>query len=108
MSGSRVCGFIGGSSPASRDPRPPISPLPERYQIAYVAELPLVADTIRRLRGLTRLVGLSVGWGVDDLTRSVADHDRLIDAIDSRDPDAAEQLLREHLLGLRGHTATTG
>jgi DNA-binding GntR family transcriptional regulator len=40
--------------------------------------------------------------------RSVADHLRIIEAIERRDPDLAERLAREHTLGLAAHVEAHG
>lgn len=66
-------------------------------RLAQIAELPLVADTIHRLRGLVRLVGLQRGWKLADLNASADEHEAMIDAIAAHDPDTAEKLLVAHL-----------
>ena len=66
-------------------------------QIAHVAHLPLIADTVHRLRGLTRLVGLTHGWELPVLQQSVPEHEAIIDAIESGDPDLAVKALTTHL-----------
>jgi DNA-binding GntR family transcriptional regulator len=65
--------------------------------VAQIAGLPLIADTVHRLRGLARLVGLSRGWSIDELQQSVVDHEAIIEAIHVNDPDAAESALLSHL-----------
>src|SRR6266550_2524708 len=40
--------------------------------------------------------------------RSITDHMRLIEALERRDPDLAEQLAREHTLGLAAHVEQHG
>lgn len=66
-------------------------------RIAQTAQLPLIADTIHRLRGLTRLVGLTRGWTIDDLRQSATEHEAIIEAIESDDAEAAEKSLLAHL-----------
>lgn len=66
-------------------------------RIAQVAGLPLVADTIHRLRGLVRLVGLERGWELADLNASADEHEAMIEAIAGHDPDSADKLLISHL-----------
>jgi DNA-binding GntR family transcriptional regulator len=41
-------------------------------------------------------------------TRSIADHFRIIEALEHRDPDLAERLAREHTLGLAAHVEQHG
>jgi DNA-binding GntR family transcriptional regulator len=65
--------------------------------IAQLADLPLIADTVRRLRGLTRLIGLARGRTLDELAVSAAEHEAIIDAIEAGDPGTAEQAVRQHL-----------
>lgn len=65
--------------------------------LAHAAGLPLVEDVLRRLRGITRLAGLTTEWSTADLAASADQHDALIDALDGGDPDAAERILGEHL-----------
>ena len=40
--------------------------------------------------------------------RSIVDHMRIIEALERRDPDAAERLAREHTLGLAAHVEQHG
>ncbi|MDT5201958.1 MAG: hypothetical protein QOH34_3480 [Mycobacterium sp.] len=65
--------------------------------IAQLADLPLAADAIRRLRGFTRVLGLARGWTIDELADSATDHEAIIDAIENGDPDKAETTVRQHL-----------
>jgi DNA-binding GntR family transcriptional regulator len=39
----------------------------------------------------------------DRATRSIVDHEHIIDALERRDTDLAERLVREHTLNLRKH-----
>ncbi len=43
----------------------------------------------------------------DRVQRSVVDHIGIIEAIESRDPDIAERLVREHTMSLHGHMRRT-
>jgi DNA-binding GntR family transcriptional regulator len=43
----------------------------------------------------------------DRVQRSVVDHIGIIEAIESRDPDVAERLVREHTMSLHGHMRRT-
>ena len=40
--------------------------------------------------------------------RSIVDHNRIVAAIEKRDPDLAERLVREHTLGLAKHVEEHG
>lgn len=66
-------------------------------QIAQTAKLPIVADALRRLRGLTRLAKPSDDWSLDELERSAAEHEILIEALETGNPDAAEKAVIQHL-----------
>ena len=44
----------------------------------------------------------TIGEG-DRAQRSIIDHMNIIEALEKRDPDLAEQLSREHTLGLAAH-----
>jgi DNA-binding GntR family transcriptional regulator len=65
--------------------------------IAHIARLPIVEDTIRRLRGYTRLRGLEQPWTLDQLHQAVEEHEAIIDALVKHDPDAAEEALTAHI-----------
>jgi len=43
----------------------------------------------------------------DRAQRSIADHMAIVDALEARDPDTAETLVREHSMRLRDHIETT-
>ena len=40
--------------------------------------------------------------------RSIADHMRIVEALEARDPELAERLAREHTLGLAAHVERHG
>ena len=42
-------------------------------------------------------------WEEDRVSRSIADHMRIVEALEARDTDGAERLVREHTLNLRDH-----
>lgn len=65
--------------------------------IARTAGLPIVEDVLRRLRGFTRLAGLTIQWDPEHLQRSADQHDAIIDALETGDPDTAETALADHL-----------
>lgn len=73
--------------------------------IARAAGLTLVEDTLHRLRGFIRLAGLATGWSADSLAHSADEHDAIIDALDTHDPDTAERAITQHLAAT--HTAIT-
>lgn len=50
---------------------------------------------------------VTMGWG-DRAQRSMRDHRAIIDALQRRDPDAAEALVREHTLSLAAHIEKHG
>jgi len=50
---------------------------------------------------------VTMGWD-DRAKRSMADHLAIIDALERRDPDRAERLVREHTLSLRAHIEAHG
>lgn len=66
-------------------------------QIARAAELPLVEEALRRIRGLFRLATIDTEW-TDGLLQSTArQHDEVIDAIETGDPAVAEDAIARHL-----------
>lgn len=66
-------------------------------QIAHAAELPLVEEALRRIRGLFRLATVDTEWADEQLQRSVRQHDEVIDAIETGDPVVAEGAIARHL-----------
>ncbi|WP_406346392.1 GntR family transcriptional regulator [Streptomyces sp. NBC_01547] len=66
-------------------------------RLAAMSGLPIVADTVRRLRGFARLIGLKKGWHLADLRRSADEHEQIIAALESGEPDLAERLMVDHL-----------
>lgn len=65
--------------------------------IARAAGLLLVEDVLRRLRGATRLVSLGLVLTREQLEHAADEHDIIIEALDSGDPDAAEAATDAHL-----------
>ena len=43
----------------------------------------------------------------DRMRRSIVDHAHIIEALEARDPDLAERLVREHTLNLHAHVQRT-
>lgn len=66
-------------------------------QIARTARLPIVEDALRRLRGFTRLAGLAQPWTIDQLSQSAHQHELIIEAIESKDPESAATAMLHHL-----------
>lgn len=71
-------------------------------RIAEGARLPILVGFLGQLRGFVRVFRLGTVSHPDRLGQVVAEHEQIVDAIERRDADAAEALLREHL-----HRATT-
>jgi DNA-binding GntR family transcriptional regulator len=57
---------------------------------------------VEQLRDQTRLVGLKQLAEAGKLTASAAEHRRILEAVQARDADRAEQLMRAHLEHTRG------
>jgi DNA-binding GntR family transcriptional regulator len=65
--------------------------------IARISGPHLLHDAIRRLRGLARLGQIDQPTSDRDLRRFADEHDAIIDALESADPDAAERAMTAHL-----------
>lgn len=65
--------------------------------IARAADLHLVEDVLRRLRGATRLLSLGREFSREQLEATAKEHDAIIDALDTHDPDTAEAALIAHV-----------
>ncbi|HEV7662405.1 MAG TPA: GntR family transcriptional regulator [Chloroflexota bacterium] len=65
--------------------------------IAARCGLDLVPRMLRQLRGFVRLMQLNTRREEGYLLRVLAEHERIVDAIEARDEDAAYDALREHL-----------
>lgn len=76
--------------------------------IARAAGLAIVEDTVRRLRGYTRLAGLTAGWSSAHLASSADEHDAIVDALETHDPDIAEHALAQHLASLTSPSPKAG
>lgn len=57
---------------------------------------------VARLRDQTRIVGITELARKGNLTKSAAEHRDILDALDARDADNAEQLMKRHLIHTRG------
>jgi DNA-binding GntR family transcriptional regulator len=69
-----------------------LDPLPNRY----------LADVIMRFRDLTPLIGLPSLAKSGELVVSAREHAAILDAIEQRDPERTEALMRRHLAHVRG------
>ncbi|MEW6255650.1 MAG: GntR family transcriptional regulator [Pseudomonadota bacterium] len=98
---------------ANRDPEEFVSEYSEanlafHKQIIRMSGCELIAETTESLfphmRGVRKLT-----IGQDHRAqRSIVDHTQIVEAIEKRDPDLAERLVREHTLGLARHVEEHG
>jgi DNA-binding GntR family transcriptional regulator len=65
--------------------------------IAEGARLPILIGFLGQLRGFVRVLRLETARHPRHMSRVVTEHEQIVDAIERRDADAAEALLREHL-----------
>lgn len=61
-----------------------------------------LVDAVSNLRSHTRLLGLTPLLRNGELVRSAAEHQELLDFVEARDPEGAEQLMRHHIGHVRG------
>lgn len=69
-------------------------------RLAEGADLPIVAKSIAQLRGFVRIMRL--GTNARDASHAVTEHTAILDAVESRDADAATQALFAHLRNSSG------
>jgi DNA-binding GntR family transcriptional regulator len=69
-------------------------------ELTALAGNPMLTAVVDDLRRRTRLPGLTALVGTRELAASAAEHDDLLDAIETGDEDAAERVMRHHI----GHT----
>jgi DNA-binding GntR family transcriptional regulator len=67
--------------------------------LAHGAGAPIVARLLGQLGSFVRIMHLGEERTVEQLLAVIAEHERLVDAVEQRDEDAAVQALREHLSG---------
>jgi DNA-binding GntR family transcriptional regulator len=67
----------------------------------------LIADMADALLVHVRAIRRRTIGDDDRAERSVVDHQHIIEALEARDPDLAERLVREHALALAGHVEQT-
>lgn len=65
--------------------------------IAEGARLPILVGFLGQLRGFVRVLRLGSVRHPSHLSQVVSEHEAIVDAIEQRDAEAAEALLREHL-----------
>ena len=65
--------------------------------IAEGARLPILVGFLGQLRGFVRVLRLGTVRHPSHLSQVVTEHEAIVDAIERRDADAAEALLRAHL-----------
>jgi DNA-binding GntR family transcriptional regulator len=65
--------------------------------IAEGARLPILVGFLGQLRGFVRVLRLGTVRHPSHLSQVVGEHKAIVDAIEQRDPDEAEEQLREHL-----------
>lgn len=75
--------------------------------IARIAGLPIAEDTIRRLRGYTRLRGLEQRWTLEQLKSAVDEHETILSALTQHDADAAEAAVAAHVTSGRDPLSET-
>jgi DNA-binding GntR family transcriptional regulator len=66
-------------------------------KIAEGAQLPILHGVLGQLRGFVRVVRLGASRPPSVLEQVVAEHERILHALERRDPDAAVAALRDHL-----------
>jgi DNA-binding GntR family transcriptional regulator len=65
--------------------------------IAQGANLPIVARLLQQMRGFARVMRLGRSQPPEHLLEVHAEHERIVDALEQRDPELAEQSLHAHL-----------
>ncbi|MFC7343569.1 GntR family transcriptional regulator [Saccharopolyspora griseoalba] len=70
------------------------------------ANNPRMSDLVSDLRARTRLFGLTALRERGGLVDAANEHHAIVDAIESRDPDAVESLMRAHISQVRGPWAS--
>lgn len=69
------------------------------------ADNPRITDLIADLRAHTRLLGLSALLEQGELVGVAHEHHAIVDALEARDPEAVERLMRDHISQVRGRWA---
>ena len=73
--------------------------------IISLSKCPLIAEITDRLFMHVRAIRARTIFEEDRAKRSIEDHLAIVDALEARDTDRAERLVREHTLKLRDHVA---
>lgn len=71
--------------------------------IPHAAGHRLAEDALRRLRGLTRLAVRDISWDANVLDRIAVEHEAIIEALASNDPDQAAATMTTHLAASGPH-----
>jgi DNA-binding GntR family transcriptional regulator len=66
-------------------------------KIAEGAQLPILHGVLGQLRGFVRVVRLGASRPPSVLEQVVAEHERIVNSLERRDPEAAVAALRDHL-----------
>ena len=72
------------------------------------AENSRLSNLVSELRGHARLYGLSALLARGELEQVAREHLAIVDTIERRDPEAVEELMREHISQTRGRWARPG
>ncbi|HSR55433.1 MAG TPA: GntR family transcriptional regulator, partial [Alphaproteobacteria bacterium] len=73
--------------------------------IISLSRCPLIAEITDRLFMHVRAIRARTIFEEDRAKRSIEDHLAIVDALEARDTEQAERLVREHTLKLRDHVA---
>ena len=73
--------------------------------IVALGKCPLIGEITDRLFMHVRAIRARTIFEEDRAKRSVEDHLAIVEALEARDTDLAERLVREHTLKLRDHVA---
>jgi DNA-binding GntR family transcriptional regulator len=76
-------------------------------RIIELAHSPLIAGMIDRLLVHVRAIRRRTIGDDDRVERSMVDHRHIIEALEARDAELAERLVRDHALNLADHVART-
>jgi DNA-binding GntR family transcriptional regulator len=67
------------------------------FQIALAAKFPVLHDTLMRLHAFTRLLGLQALQESGRMSRVIAEHEAVLEALEKRDEKRARAAMRAHL-----------
>ena len=72
-------------------------------RIIALSKCPLIAELTEKLFMHVRAIRAKTIYDEDRAGRSIVDHMHIIEALEARDTELAERLVREHTLNLRAH-----